>query len=245
MNGLKINEEKTELLHISSRFRTRSQLPPITFDGPPLEPSSYARNLGIMVDDQLTLKRHVGNMCRSASYAIHKIGKLRRYLDQATTEKLVHAFVMSRIDNCNSLLFGLPDSLIDKVQRVQNCAARIVSRKRKRDHITPVLYDLHWLPVRDRISFKLLTIAYKCKHNDTPMYLQNIISSHLPTRNLRSSSKHTFTPLVTSTKTYGHRAFQYAIPKLWNNLPESLKRCPSLHQFKSDLKTYLFRSCQS
>ena len=86
-------------------------------------------------------------------------------------------------------------------------AARIVSRKRKRDHITPVLYDLHWLPVRDRISFKLLTIAYKCKHNDTPMYLQNIISSHLPTRNLRSSSKHTFTPLVTSTKTYGHRAF--------------------------------------
>ena len=144
---LKINEEKTELLHISSRFRTRSQLPPITFDGPPLEPSSYARNLGIMVDDQLTLKRHVGSMCRSASYAIHKIGKLRRYLDQATTEKLVHAFVMSRIDNCNSLLFGLPDSLIDKVQRVQNCAARIVSRKRKRDHITPVLYDLHWLPV--------------------------------------------------------------------------------------------------
>ena len=134
-NDLKINVEKTELLHLSSRFRKKNILPSITFNKEPLDPVQCVRNLGVIFDDQLTMQNHMSNMCRSSSYALHVIGKARKYLDQATTEKLVHAFVMSRLDNCNSLLYGLPVSLLSKMQSIQNSAARIVSRKRLHDHL--------------------------------------------------------------------------------------------------------------
>ena len=82
-------------------------LPSITFNKEPLDPVQCVRNLGVIFDDQLTMQNHISNMCRSSSYALHMIGKVRKYLDQATTEKLVHAFVMSRLDNCNSLLIWI------------------------------------------------------------------------------------------------------------------------------------------
>ena len=81
------------------------------------------------------------------------IGRLRKYLDQSTTEKLVHAFITSKLDSCNSLLAGLPDSELSKLQSVQNTAARLVNRSKECEHITPVLQRLHWLPVKARIDF--------------------------------------------------------------------------------------------
>jgi len=129
-NDLSINEGKTELLHICSRFRTRSLLPTVTFNKSILQPARCARNLGVIFDNQLTLKDHVNSICRASSFGLYKIGSIRRYLNQSTTEKLVHAFVMSRIDNCNSLLHGLSDLLTGKMQRIQNSAARLVARTR-------------------------------------------------------------------------------------------------------------------
>ena len=134
------------------------------------------------------MQNHISNMCRSSSYALHMIGQVRKYLDQATTEKLVHAFVMSRLDNCNSLLYGLPVSLLSIMQSIQNAAARIVSRKRLHDHISPILNELHWLPVEKRITFKLLILAYKFNQGVAPQYLLDIVKSYQPARNLRSSS---------------------------------------------------------
>ena len=97
----------------------RTFYPVLLFNKEPLDPVQCVRNLGVIFDNQLTMQNHISNMCRSSSYALHMIGKVRKYLDQATTEKLVHAFVMSRLDNCNSLLYGLPVSLLSKMQSIQ------------------------------------------------------------------------------------------------------------------------------
>ena len=98
---------------------------PITFNESTLHPTRCARNLGVLSDNQLTLTDHINSICRAASFELHKIGSIKRYLDQSATERLIHAFVMSRIDNCNGLLYGLSDLLLGKLQRIQNSAARL------------------------------------------------------------------------------------------------------------------------
>ena len=239
-NGLSINEGKTELLHICSRFRTRSSLPPITFNKSILHPTRCARNLGVLFDNQLTLTDHINSICRAASFGLYKIGSIRRYLDQSATERLIHAFVMSRIDNCNGLLYGLSDLLLGRLQRIQNSAARLVTRTRSHESISPILHTLHWLPVKDRLVFKLLIIAYKCQHHLAPHYLQQLLQEYQPSRLLRSSTKQLLTPHNVVTKSYGQRSFQYSMPHLWNQLPDDIRECSSLDQFKSLLKSHLF-----
>ena len=100
--------------------------------------------------------------------ALHKLGQIQKYLDKHTAEKLVHAFVTCRFDNCNSLFYGLPDKLIAKLQRTQNSSARLVTLTKSRDHISPILRDLHWLPVKSRILYKILLLTYKCIHGCAP-----------------------------------------------------------------------------
>ena len=183
---------------------------------------------------------HINNICRSSSLALHKIGKIRKSIDQETTEKLVHAFVSCRLDFCNSLLHCLPDSLVSKLQRIQNSAARLVTRTPSRHHITPILRSLHWLPVCKRIQFKLLLITYKCINGSSLEYLQELIHTHKPSPALRSASSSQLQTPVTRTKTYGHRSFANSSPVLWNSLPNHIKTAQTANQFKSLLKTYLF-----
>lgn len=240
-NGLSINEGKTELIHLASRHRTRSLLPPLIFNHSRLQPAKNARNLGVVIDNQLAMSIHIGKICRNAAYGLYKIGKIRPYLDQHTTERLVHAFVISHIDRCNGLLYGLPDTLICRLQRIQNSAARLITRTHSRESVSLILRNLHWLPVKDRLIFKLLVIAFKCQHKLAPLYLQQLLNEYHPIRQLRSSSRQLFVPLTVSTISYGHRAFQYAVPQLWNKLPINIKECSSLDMFKPLLKSYLFQ----
>ena len=141
--------------------------------------------------------------------------------------------LMSRIDNCNGLLYGLSDLLLGRW--IQNSAARL-----GHESISPVLHTLHWLPVKDRLVFKLLIIAYKCQHQLAPHYLQQLLQEYQPSRLLRSSTKQLLTPHNVVTKSYGQRSFQYSIPHLWNQLPDDIRECSSLDQFKSLLKSHLF-----
>ena len=123
---------------------------------------------------------------------------------------------------------------------MQNTAARIVTRTKKYEHISPVLKDLHWLPVANRIKFKILTLTYKCLHNQAPTYLSDMIELHSPPRDLRSAHNLSLKVPTTRLKTYGDRAFSRAAPDLWNALPIHIKGAYSLDCFKSELKTYLF-----
>lgn len=239
-NDLKLNEEKTEVLHIASKFRKCSTLSSVNIASIPVEPVKCARNLGVVVSKDLTMDKYISNKCRSASFALYKIGHIRKCLDARTTETLVHAFITCHLDQCNSLLYGLPDSLIAKLQRIQNSAARLVSLTRSRDHITPVLRELHWLPIKYRIIYKILLLTFKCLHGLAPDYLTDLIQVYKPSRTLRSSSNLNLTVPSVSTVSYGQRSFFHAAPKLWKDLPNHVKNSMTLGQFKSSLKTHLF-----
>ena len=187
-------------------------------------------------------KDHVKAVVSAASFAIYKIGQLAKYLDRKSIERLVHAFVSSRLDSCNSLLYGLPAYEIEKLQRVQNAAARLVTRSSKYDHITPILHDLHWLPVHHRITYKIALMTFKSLHGMSPGYITELISRYTPRRTLRSSSANFLTrPDIHRTVTYGSRSFAVAAPTIWNALPADIRSITSLENFKTCLKTHLFK----
>ena len=147
-NDLKLNSDNTEVIHVKSSI----------------------------LDSGLDMQYHVGNKCKSTAMGLHKI---RKYLDRGTTAwKLVHAFITCHLDNNNGLLYGIPDTLLRRMQYIQNSAARLITKKRKFDPISPILQDLHWLPIKSRIKFKLLTMVFRCIQRSAPVYLQEIIQSY-------------------------------------------------------------------
>ena len=245
-NLLALNDDKTEIVHFSSKFSARGQpRHDYTLDigGLSIAPSVRVRNLGVIMDSTGTMSAHVSNLCRAASFALWKINKIRNLLDQSSTEKLIHAFITSRLDYCNSLLFGLPMQEMNKLQIVQNSAARLVTLNKKYDHITPVLEKLHWLPVQQRTKFKILCLTHKVLHDAAPSYLCELLSRRVANRTLRNNSNgeiYLSQPLV-SNHFYGSRAFSVGAPSLWNNLPRELVAIRDFNCFKSKLKTHLFR----
>jgi hypothetical protein len=241
-NRLLLNDTKTEVIHVRSRFRNSDPFPQVTIGTAAVTAVSDARNLGVTIDSTLQLKKHVNNICRAATMSIRKIGQIRPYLDQCATERLVHAFITSRLDSCNSLLFGLPDNQICKLQRVQNMAARLVSLTKKHDHISPVLDSLHWLTVKNRIVYKLLLLTYKALNGQTPPYICELLKLHVPGHSgLRSGCQNLLHVPRYSTSSYGLRAFSVAAPKLWNRLPLEIRNSRTVNNFKSMLKTHLFK----
>ena len=149
------------LLHFSSHFIDTDPLPPVKIGTSYITHSSEARNLGIIFDSHITLKTLIANVCRSGWAFIYMLQRIQKYLDERSTEKLMHAFITSRLDSCNSLLVGLPDNDVQKLQRLQNASARLVTRSKRNEHITPVLKHLHWLPVSCRIQYKLLLLVFQ------------------------------------------------------------------------------------
>ena len=240
INGLACNPDKTEIIHLSSRF---SKTPPIhafNVNGYRISPSHSVRSLGVTLDRHLQMSQHVNMLCKSA-FSLKNISKIRKFLDRDNTERLVHAFISSKIDYCNSILIGLPNEEIDKIQRVQNAAARLISGTKKYASITPILIKLHWLPVIARIEYKILLTVFKSLNNLAPEYISELLNQYNPPRALRSANKNLLIVPKTLNKTYGDRAFYAAAPKLWNNLPQVIRDCNSITSFKSNLKIYLFR----
>lgn len=240
-NKLMFNDSKTEVLHISSKFLKCPSFPRISIDDTFVDITSIAKSLGVTMDSTLQLKDHVNNIVSAASFAIYKIGQLSNYLDRKSTERLVHAFVTSRLDYCNSLLYGLPSNHISKLQRIQNSAARLVTRSKKHDHITPILRELHWLPVHYRINYKIALLTFKSLHGMAPDYISSLITKYSPSRCLRSSSEFFLShPPISKTKFYGARSFTVAAPEVWNSLPANVRSLTNLNHFKRNLKTYFF-----
>ena len=170
----------------------------------------------------------------------HKISLIHKYLTINAAQLLVHALVTSKLDYCNSLLYGLPKYLIKQLQRVQNAAARVVTVSPKFCHITPVLKNLHWLPINLRIEFKILTINCKALHGLAPTYIKDLLKIYHPSRDLRSSKKNLLVVPAFNTNSYGRRAFSVVAPLLWNSLPQHIRDAGSLDIFKRRLKTALF-----
>ena len=240
-NKLALNDAKTEVIHCTSKFCQQPSLLGISIGESLLCPAPHARNLGVVFDRHITMKKHIQTLCKSAMAAIRCISKIRHFLSTQVAHILVHSFVTSRIDSCNSLLFGLPNADIHRVQMLQNIAARMITRTPRSQNISQVLHKLHWLPVEKRIIFKLLLLTYKAQHGLAPSYLTDILTHYHPTRHLRSRNQSLLYVPRYRTSYYGKRSFAVAGPTLWNNLPQPIRQTHSFSQFKSLLKTHLFK----
>ena len=238
---LKLNGDKTEVLAISSKRRSHlfKDLK-LEIGNSSITPSPKARNLGAIFDEHFTLECHVNKVCQSAYMHLNNIYNIKDSITKEACESIIHAFITSRLANLNCLLYGLPDGLLYKLQKVQKCAARLLTGTKRHEHITPVLKELHWLPVKKRIEFKVLVLTYKCMNGLAPQYLCDKIKAYSPTRSLRSSSQLLLDVPKPDTK-LGKHAFSYAGPFLWNSMPVELRRSQSLYVFKGHLKTYLFK----
>ena len=244
-NGLKLNDDKTEFLIIgTSQQLGKLDNISIRVGDSDIHPVPIARNLGSWFDSRLSMATHITKICASSFYYIYNIRRIRKYLTRQSTETLVHAFVTSRLDYCNGILHGLPDFFLNKLQRVQNACARLIFKEQKFCHVTPLFYELHWLPIKYRIEFKILLITFKILNFLAPTYLSSLISHRLPSKyNLRNSSDKFLLsyPHFKSKATLGDRSFTCAAPKLWNVLPFDIRSASTVSSFKAKLKTHLFR----
>ena len=187
----------------------------------------------------MDMEQQVNSVCRSGYAQLRNIGHIRQYLSSEATKSLVNCLVTSRLDYCNALN-GLPNTILSKLQRVQNTAARIITRTARHDHITPVLKELHWLPVKYRVQHMILTHTYKALHEQSPQYVKDMIDVYRPSRNLRSQDSTTLVVPRTRTVMYGNRSFSYAAPSLWNALPSNIRDASTLNMFKGLLQTHFF-----
>ena len=170
-------------------------------------PSIHVKNLGVNQDECLSMEKHVATVTKSCYHHIRSISKIRRYITVDACHSLIQATVTSRLDYGNVLLHNLPKALLRSLQMVQHASARLITGTSRRSHITPVLVELHWLPVEYRSAYKVLLYTYKSLHGETPSYISDLIEEYKPTRSLRSASQCLLKVPSARTVTYGSRSF--------------------------------------
>ena len=244
-NKLKLNDDKTEVMFIASDYyRKLITLENFSIDSTVIVPTSSVRNIGVIFDHALTMKNQVTTVCRSLHLHLRNIGSIRKCISHEACEKLIHALVTSRLDNGNATLYGLPDTQLGRLQRMLHIAARILTLTPVYNHITPILIELHWLPVSKRIEYKILLLTFKSLNGLAPQYLSDLLISRdsISQRNTRSSNTNLLEVPSSRTTTFGNRAFSRTAPALWKCLPVQLRTMTELVPFKKSLKTHLFKN---
>ena len=244
-NRLKMNAQKTELIFLGSRQQLKKCVTSnINVIDDKVERTKVTKYLGTWLDENLSFAKHATMKCKAAMWNIHKIRNIRSYLDKSTCESLVASLVTPHLDYVNGLLIGAMDTVIGKYQRVQNIAAKLILNRSKTDSATKARYELHWLPIKARIKYKILLLVFKCLHNMAPKYLENLLvinNREGLARNLRSNDAVTLIVPHVKNKTFAARSFSVQGPIWWNGLPASLRNHTTLEHFKTGLKTHLFK----
>ena len=209
--------------------------------------STSVRDLGVTLDNNLTFSEHLSTLTRSCYYHLRRLRAIRRSVSSSIFTTIVHAFICSRIDYCNSLYAGLPLSRLSSLQSVLNSAARLIARLPKFSHISTFMIDtLHWLPIAARIQFKILLLVSRAHQGRAPKYLCDLIRkpvSAISLHSLRSSDRFDLFVPRARTATTQHRAFAIVGPSLWNNLPPRIRSellAGGLTTRSRCLKTFLF-----
>ena len=242
-NLLKLNEDKTELIIFAPKHRVNVFSDcSLSFGGNVVTSSDVVKNLGVYMDKTLSMSKQVSEVSKSCFFHIRNIGRIRQYITDDACKTLVCSLITSRLDYGNVLLHGIPSNEIQRLQRVQNTAARLISRTRKYEHITPVLHTLHWLPVAFRCQYKLLLYVFKALSGKAPSYLQELVVMYSPSRTLRSGNRSLLVTPIVRTKSYGERRFDKAAALQWNALPDEMRDITlSVTTSKKKLKTHLFK----
>ena len=243
LNKLKMNGDKTVIMICGSKPKLRNiQIESISIDSDPIDISDHVRNLGFFLDKHLNMNVHVSNLRKSCYFELRKISHIRPFIDEKCTIQLVVSYVLSKLDYCNCLFYNMSNENFQKLQSVQNHAARIVKRASKRESAKSIMFELHWLPIKYRVSFKIAVIVFKCLYTDDfPSYVKELISIYTPSRTLRSSDAYLLNKPVMKLHTFGDKSFCYAAPEVWNDLPADIRFSNSFFVFKKKLKTHFFR----
>lgn len=241
-NRLKMNDSKTEFIVFGSRHQlNKALITSLNVNSELVNASDSVKYLGAHLDRNLNLKHHVAMKCRVASQNLFRLKNIRKYLTQEACNTFVLGLVVVHLDYANGLFIGLPAVVIKRLQRIQNMAAKLVLGKGKCDSATQCLKDLHWLPVRLRVEYKIAVTVFKCLHGQAPNYLSDMLQRPTRRSNTRAAAdQYLLAVPTTKRKTFADRSFSVAGPKLWNTLPENLRSLPTLDTFKKNLKTYLF-----
>ena len=244
-NGMLLNPDKSEVLLVASQRNAKKVEPGsgVSVAGTKIAYSETLKSLGVTLDQSLTFDQHVQCVVKASNYHIRALRHIRPMLDRGVANTIACSIVSTRLDYCNSLLYGTKASNIKKLQRVQNSLARVVAKSNWRDHMTPVLKDLHWLPVKQRIEYKVALVTHKVLETGQPGYLADLISEYQPgIRGLRSATQRRLTIPTGLKSTAGQRTFTSASESVWNHLPQDVRSAKSLFTFKSRLKTHFFQT---
>ena len=238
---LKLNPDKTEFLLIGNEQQRSKYLSmfPLELLGVKTYPANSVRNLGVIFDKNFNLRSHISAICSSCIYHIRDLRCVRCHLDLDSSKLLADALVSSRLDYCNSLLSGIAETDLPKLQRILNRLARVVTKSPPFTCSVPLLRSLHWLPVKYRVHFEICFLTYKTLQEEQPVYLRSLIAISFPSRSLRSNRGITLSIPKIKTNT-GARTFSSCAPSLWSNLPLSVRSATSAATFRRRLKTYLF-----
>ena len=237
---LQLNDSKTQIIICgSSKVLREIQMHGVHLTmGTTVRFASCVKNLGVQMDNHLTLEQQIVSLKQNCFRTLRNICKIRFLLTRCQLKTIVNSLVVSCLDYCNGLYFGIAERLLNQLQLIQNAAAKAVTGKYKYDHLGEDLNDLHWLEIKKRVVFKISLIAYKSVNGLAPEYLQNMFQySH------HGHSLKLIVPQYTSS--YGRRSFSYAGPKIFNNLPTQITSSDTVEMFKSNLKTYLFSMSDS
>ena len=238
-NKLKFNDDKTEVIFLGTKYRLHQiNSNGITVGDNVISPANTVKNLGVTFDKTLSMNDHVNLVCKSGFYHIKNLWRIRKFLNLEQSNIAAHAYISSKLDYGNALLGGAPKCQIYKLQLVQNAAARVVKLKHKYDHISESLRELKWLPISERIMFKLNTLTWKALHKQSPTYISEMISEKSVGRTLRSGNFRLLDVPRTNLKTIGDKAFSVVAPKSWNKLPLDLRKNDNFLSFKANLKSY-------
>ena len=247
---LKLNPDKTEFILFGSDKQRQqlSHLFPTDILGNNLTPVDKVRNLGVIFDAGFTFSDQVGNIRKSCYYQIRDFIRVRRFLPRSVAITLANALVSSRLDYCNSLLYGITSHDLRRLQGIHNSLCRIITRSSRYTSVTPYLRSLHWLPVKFRIQFKICLITYKTLHSGLPSYFTQLLVPYSSAVNTRRSnptnkylSTYTFNYKLHKSKRHFNSSFSFVGPSLWNSLPQKLRSAESVGSFRKYLKSYLFQ----
>ena len=210
--------------------------------GQDTNPSASATNLGVVFDSSLNFRKHISQTCSACFYHIRDLRRIRKSLSLDLAKQIAVALVSSKLDYCNSLFHNMLEKDIARLQRVQNCIARVITKAPRFSHSVPILKRLHWLPVKFRIHFKICAITFRTLKDNQPAYLAALLVRLKCSKYLRFTTSNTFVVPRIKTKTRS-RAFSISGPALWDALPVPVRRpnhAETILTFRKLLKSHLF-----
>ena len=235
--SIQTNQKPYSLAHINGfELSLPHPLSTIHISDTVVELSDQITSLGVVMDSNPTFNAHITALCKACHFHLRSLRHIWRSLTDDMAILIAVALVQSRLDYCNSLFFNMSCFNINKLQRVQNLAARLAPND-WRSPTQQILVKSHWLPIQSRIKFKICTLTYKLLSVNQPANLRALLTSYVPPRLLRSSDQ----CLLTQPRTracIGQRAFSVCAPSVWNSLPLSIRLSPTLATFKRNLKTF-------